>query len=395
MRLITSVLIAAMAALQLNGCATDSKAPPPVEEKLIASTAEPANSPYANIAFLLPLSGDHSEIGTALKDAASLALTVTDNVELSVYDTGNTDEQAVKAAREALARKPILVFGPLFAHTTELIAPLAKEARIPLISLSNNRNIAGSGVVSFGFQPGEQMEAVINFAGSRGISEYFLLLPANDFGRLLEPAIRRQIQAMGGIVVKAEHYTNQPDSQELAAKNIHNSILSYSARDSADTLARGIVIIEGGYALANLLGSLETATLPANSFRLLGSGQWDDPATISIPGVSGAWFASASLHRHQAFVRMFTEHYNYQPPWIASLSFDAIGLAQVVAQQLKTAPDPKPFVSEILLQQQGFSGIDGIFRINNQGYTERGLAIIEIEKEPAGFKEIQPAPEHF
>jgi len=386
-------------AISLIGCTTVSEQPKhatPTSKTEIAPLPDTSTSDrYAKTALLLPLSGPHQEVGRALKDAASLALSVTDHVELSIYDTGNTPEQAKHAMEEAIAGKPSLIFGPLFAHTTEEVKPLALAARIPLISFSNNRAIAGRGTLSFGFQPSEQVEQVLHFAGNRGISEFFLLLPAGDFGKSLEPTIRREIQALGGVLIKIEYYTDQPDTQEIAAKNIHDSLASYSAHDAMEAMPRGVIIVEGGHVLANLMVHLNVASLPRDSIRLLGSGQWDDPATLSIPGTQGAWFASASLSKHQTFIRMFTERYHYQPSWIASLAFDAIGLAQVVAQQMDAPQGSSLPISEILLQQQGFSGIDGIFRFTKQGYTERGLAIIEIAADPVGFKELVPAPEHF
>ena len=41
----------------------------------------------------------------------------------------------------------------------------------------------------------------------------------------------------------------------------------------------------------------------------------------------------------------------------------------------------------------GFTGVDGIFRFLADGKVERGLAIIEVERD--GTKVIDPAPERF
>jgi hypothetical protein len=41
----------------------------------------------------------------------------------------------------------------------------------------------------------------------------------------------------------------------------------------------------------------------------------------------------------------------------------------------------------------GFTGVDGIFRFRDNGSTERGLAVLEVNS--TGFRVIDPAPLQF
>jgi len=52
------------------------------------------------------------------------------------------------------------------------------------------------------------------------------------------------------------------------------------------------------------------------------------------------------------------------------------------------------FTHAALTDPNGFTGIDGIFRLNADGTTDRGLAVLAVE---AGgtFRVIDPAPKTF
>ena len=45
------------------------------------------------------------------------------------------------------------------------------------------------------------------------------------------------------------------------------------------------------------------------------------------------------------------------------------------------------------MDPNGFSGVDGIFRFNADGTSERGLAVLEVA--PDGFHVVSPAPKTF
>ena len=64
-----------------------------------------------------------------------------------------------------------------------------------------------------------------------------------------------------------------------------------------------------------------------------------------------------------------------------------------LAIALSTLPEGERFTQEALTNADGFAGVDGIFRLNPDGSTDRGLAILEIR--PTGAVVIDPAPSSF
>ena len=89
--------------------------------------------------------------------------------------------------------------------------------------------------------------------------------------------------------------------------------------------------------------------------------------------LDGAWFASSPPELTQQFETRFHTTYTYQPPRIASLAYDAVALAVVVATSGKS------YDAATLTDRSGFVGpANGLFRLNAGSVADRGLAIIEI-----------------
>ncbi|MBI3452789.1 MAG: hypothetical protein HY057_08200 [Rhodospirillales bacterium] len=107
------------------------------------------------------------------------------------------------------------------------------------------------------------------------------------------------------------------------------------------------------------------------------------------PALIGAWFAAPPPQAREGFVKRFHDVYGREPPRIATLAYDAVALAAVLAR----APDGPDFSAKALTAASGFAGLDGIFRLRADGTAERGLAVLEVRRD--GFRTVSPAPETF
>jgi branched-chain amino acid transport system substrate-binding protein len=387
-------------AIPLASCTTVSKVPVYQDGKLrggeaqigvVAPTPLPEIIPSSmDIALLLPLTGASAEIGMALRNAALLAQENAPALKLHVYDVGESTEETEAVTQKALADGNKIIIGPVFAHSTLTVAALAREKSIPVIAFTNNASVAGNGVFILGYQPTAQVDRVIRYALSRGIREFCVLAPANAYGKMVQHMTQQAINEQSASVLVSEFYTDDAESIQLSVQSIADVLRRAPANHSANP--RALLIAEGGKNLAIILTLLEKyAITPGPTLQLLGTGQWDDPASITTPALYGAWFASASPSRHQAFVTHFNERYHESPPWIASLAYDAMGLAHSIAVQQTSQKDLT--VAEALIRPGGFAGIQGIFRFDGQNIAEHGLAVITISEH--GFNEIEPAPTHF
>ena len=124
----------------------------------------------------MPLSaqGQPGVIGKSLKQAAELALFERDNpnLQLIVKDDKGTPEGAKAAAEDAVkGGATARSLGPLFAKSVAAVAPVARQAGVPVIAFSNDRQVAGNGVYLLSFQPAPEVERVVAYAASRASAD--------------------------------------------------------------------------------------------------------------------------------------------------------------------------------------------------------------------------------
>ena len=77
------------------------------------------------------------------------------------------------------------------------------------------------------------------------------------------------------------------------------------------------------------------------------------------------------------------------PAQLASLAYDAVALVALLAP----GPAYHRFTQGALMDPNGFAGVNGIFRFNADGTSERGLAVMEMT--PSGPVVVSPAPQTF
>ena len=116
----------------------------PPKVRSLKDTIFPVHDNTVTIALLLPLTGPSAALGKDLQDAAQLALFDVKNADLKMLplDTRGTPEGAVAAMDKAVAAHASIVLGPLFSQEAFAIAPTARAHDIPVVSFSNNTELA-------------------------------------------------------------------------------------------------------------------------------------------------------------------------------------------------------------------------------------------------------------
>lgn len=350
---------------------------PPQEPK---PSQIPAPSPALShkIGLLLPLTGPHEDLGKGMLQAAEMALFETGSSAITLLPQ-DTAQGAHQAALKALDEGAELLLGPIFAAEVEAVKPLLQARNVNLICFSTDQNVAGDKTFVLGFLPSQQIERVTRFAKEKGIAKITALTPDDQYGHLIDHTLKHlaaqgEIQLLGII-----HYT-QADLLEGNPGNVRllEEIEHYKTKG-----LEALLIPEGGENLARLMLVLK----PLVPLRILGSGQWDTPETLqnAAIGLEGGIFASTLPQERQNFETRFKNAYGSTPPRIATLAFDATALAVSLSE--------RGYALQNLTFSEGFSGIDGLFRLTPQGLNERGLAVLEVSS--SGFRTLSPAPERF
>lgn len=369
------------------------------------------------VALLLPLTGRAAPIGRSMLNAAQLAMFqfANDDFELLTQDTAGITAGAADAVDMALADGARLIIGPLLADSVRAVKRQARAASVPVIAFSSDRTVAGGGVYTMGFLPGDQVRAVVTHAMSKGMSRFAFLGPDDDYGRTVRAALARAVAAGGATMVREGFYA--PDGSNAA--DVIRELADYDARHQAlldqiseleskdDELSKlalrrlsnlqtigdlpyeALLIADGGKRLQTVAAHLPFYDVDPAKVRMMGTGQWDVAGLGAEPALMGGWFAAPAPEFRKDFERQYAEIYGEAPHRLATLAYDAVALAAVLAQGAN-GPD---YSDVRLTDAGGYAGRDGIFRFATDGTTERGLAVLQIVRR--ANRVIRRAPQTF
>jgi ABC-type branched-subunit amino acid transport system substrate-binding protein len=384
--------------------------PPPPQPQPGPPPAAAAPSGPAKIAILVPLSGPNAGLGAAILDAAQMALFEmgSDQLTLVPRDTKGTPAGAADAARSAVGDGVALILGPLLAGEVEAVKPIAASAHVNIIAFSTVTDLAGGNIYLIGFLPRQEVVREVSYARQRGIARFAALAPNTPYGHLMTDALRDTAASTGGAVTKVEFF--DPRSGD-ASTAIADLLPAGSAPPPPGSQPPGpppgfpnqsaappppavpnfdaLLLPEGGDQLKQIARKLASAGLDSKATRLLGSGLWDVPDIGNEPTLDGGWFAASPPDARGDFEQRYRATYGNEPPRLASLGYDAAALAAALASG-KSGP---PFSRQAILNPNGFSGVDGLFRFTADGLVQRGLAVLEVE--PQGNIVVSPAPQSF
>lgn len=385
----------------------------------IQDTKEEIPRREIRLGLLLPLTGPDAAIGKALLNAATLALfdSRDQRLHLVPFDTGGTADGAVQAMTQLLEQQPDLIIGPVFSSAIAAITPMAQQAGITIIGFSSDHSVAGDGVFLLNFPMEEQIERVIRFASDQGYVKYAALVPETAYGTRALEIFSASVTAQGRDMTAVEFYP--ADSSKLV-KPIKN-IARYNERRSrynreidflenlgeSDDLGQEmlkqlersetigevefdvILLPEGGAMLTTLAAWVSYYEIDPAKVKFLGTGLWDDDMLFLEPQLYGGWFAAPNHQAAKIFLNRYRTAYGQDGPRLSTLAYDAVALAATLVRHERT-PD---FSAANITNENGFSGIEGLFRFLPTGVIERGLVIYEVG--PKNFTVIDPAPTSF
>jgi ABC-type branched-subunit amino acid transport system substrate-binding protein len=437
-----SALVAGLA-LTLAACASPSvptpepeTQPPPAAEPEPAPEATydeltqpledfaeslPQEPPRTRVALLLPLSGARAEVGQSILNAAQLALfdLAGERFTLVIRDTQGTPEGAAAAAQDVLAEGAELILGPLFSTSAAAVKPIVEQANLPMITFSNNNEIAGPQSFVMGITPRTQVDRVVDYAVAQGLQRFAVLAPENAYGnvvvRALQEAVFRNGVEMSRVVfydpgttdISAEvqvlaDFAQRRSAADAQRRDLQNrgdeaalrALQRLQGVETVGTLAFDALLLPAsGQQLLSVAPLLAYYDVDQPQVRFLGTSLWEDPNLLSEPTLEGGWFPAPPPALWNTFRKRYQDSFGDIPPRVASLGYDAVALAAVLDQRRDDQASFLTYTPETISQGLGFAGIDGIFRFLPNGQVQRGLAVLEIQR--AGFVERDPAPTTF
>lgn len=363
------VLAACQVVPKTSGPATP---PPPDRPADDIGPGLPTDTDRHRVALLVPETGPNADVGTAIANATTMALldSRTEKVRITTYDTALG---AAAAARQAVADGNKLILGPLLSEDVAAVAPIARAAKVPVLSFSNDSSVAGNGVFIMGFVPGQSVERVVAYARGKGHVRFGALVPKNVYGDRSAAAFRTAVTEAGGTLVAVESYDRSATALSGAARRLASggAMDAVLIADSGGTAIRAVPLIKS-----------------SGNKQILGTELWNTEASLgSNAAMRGAWFASVSDGLYGQLAGKYRSRFGKAPYRLASLGYDSVLLTVRIARDWKPGTS---FPASRLLAADGFGGIDGIFRFNNRGIALRALEVSEVGA--GGFRVVDPAP---
>ena len=366
---------------------------------LALAACEPGSSPTASgpsrydgtpipVALLIPGGSSDSKdnfIAANLEKAARLAMAdlVGVQIDLRVYNTQGSPEQAGSMAAKAVNEGAKIILGPFFALEANAAGAAVASTGVNVLSFSNNPDVAGGNVFILGQTFDTTASRLARFAVSRGLDRVMIIHDPDPAGQIGKAAIQNAVTSAGGTVAAVGTY-------ELSQNGIVQAVpgIVASAKSSGANAFFLTAISDASLPLLSQL-LMENGLNPASN-QLIGLARWDIPAaTLELPGVQGAWFALPDPATNQQFQARYQTAYGSAPPIYAGLAYDGIAAIGAIAKRGGAAS----LNAASLTQPAGFVGVGGIFRLNNHGSTDRGLAIAQIQNNRLVI--IDPAPTNF
>jgi hypothetical protein len=348
-----------------------------------AASGDVVGTGSVRIAMVLPKSagGQSSQIAGQLRSAAELALKDFPgaDVQIVIKDDGGTTEGGQRAASEAIAEGAQLIIGPLNAVSARGVAGPARSAGVPVVTFTTDTTVAARGVYLIGFLPGSDVERIVSYAASQNRKSMAAIVPDDAYGMVVEAAFREQAARSGVRVAGVERYKGDPADMQAKAASI--------ARLGA-TIDSVFVPDAGGNA-AQVVQAMVSAGVDRSRVKFLGSGRWNDPASLASTALAGGWFPAVDPQGADGFKGRYQSSFGQAPGPLAILGYEAVFLAAGLVRNAGS----KPFRDDVLLSRNGFLGVTGLFRFKPDGTSERGLAVMEVGGGVA--KVISPAPKQF
>ncbi len=348
-------------------------------------TGEVLGTGSIKVAMLLPLSatGNAGQLAQNMKNAADLAIRdfETANIQVLVKDDRGTPEGARAAANQAISEGAELILGPLFAQSVTAASTVARGANVPIVAFSTDATVANRGVYLLSFLPQNDVDRIISFAASRGKRSFAALLPNTAEGTLYEAALRRAVANAGGRIMTVEKY----DLDRVSMQERATAVATLVKSGTVDA----VFMPDAGDAAPFLSQVLAANGVEPKTVTFLGSGQWNDERIAAESNLNGGWYPAPEASGFNGFAQRYQAAFGAAPFRAATLAYDATSLAAGLAARF----GPERFSAQVLTSSSGFIGLDGAFRFADNGLSQRGLAIYQIEN--GQIQVIDPAPKTF
>ena len=353
------------------------------------------------IGLLVPITGQHSEIGKSIIKSVRLAINKIDNplIEILPRDTQSNPLITLRKAKELNEIGVKIIIGPVFNKN---LIYLDEIKDVIFLSLTNKIINNPKNIISTGINSGSQFNTISKFQKINEIEKTIILIPKENYKEEIEKAIQQS-----KIKVNRVHYyesdptklTNQIEEitkyfqrkqnleneiKRLEKSNKPNKKREIEDLKKLDTLGKvdfdAIIISDFDESLKSITTSLLYTDVSPKDVYFITLNQWFDESLLKETSSQPIYFPSINKENYDYFIKTYHETFNEYPNQLSFLSYDLIGLVYYLIVKNNFVVSKKMF-----LKKNMFKGKIGIFDIKNNKINH----ILNFYKvEDGSFKKI-------
>ena len=333
------------------------------------------------IGLLVPMTGQHSEIGKSIIKSVRLAINKIDNplIEILPRDTQSNPSITLRKAKELNETGVKIIIGPVFNKN---LIYLDEIKDVIFLSLTNKIINNPKNIISTGINSESQFNSISKFQKINKIEKTIILIPKENYKEEIEKAIEQSKIKVNRVhyyesdptkltnqIEKITKYFKRKQNLENEIKRLEKSNKPNKKRETEDlkkldTLGKvdfdAIIISDFDESLKSITTSLLYTDVSPKDVYFITLNQWFDESLLKETSSQPIYFPSINKENYDYFIKTYHETFNEYPNQLSFLSYDLIGLVYYLIVKNDFVVSKKMF-----LKKNMFKGKIGIFDIKN------------------------------
>ena len=333
------------------------------------------------IGLLVPITGQHSEIGKSIIKSVRLAINKIDNplIEILPRDTQSNPLITLRKAKELNEIGVKIIIGPVFNKN---LIYLDEIKDVIFLSLTNKIINNPKNIISTGINSGSQFNTISKFLKINEIKKTIILIPKENYKEEIEKAIQQSKIKVNKVyyyesdptkltnqIEEITKYFQRKQNLENEIKRLEKSNKPNKKREiedlkKLDTLGKvdfdAIIISDFDESLKSITTSLLYTDVSPKDVYFITLNQWFDESLLKETSSQPIYFPSINKENYDYFIKTYHETFNEYPNQLSFLSYDLIGLVYYLIVKNDFVVNKKMF-----LKKNMFKGKIGIFDIKN------------------------------
>ena len=343
------------------------------------------------------LSGQTSSFGQSTKNGALMAIDEINaaggingrKIEWVMEDDQGQSQQAITVVNKLISQdKVIAVIGEVASSNSLAAAPVAQEAKVPMITPSSTNPAVtqkGDYIFRVCFTDDFQGAVAAKFAANTLKAKKAAILGDfnSDYSKGMSKFFREEFARLGGTIVSEQTYTQTDADFKGQLTSIRSA-------------APDVIFVPGYYGQVGVIA--KQAKELGITAPMLGGDGWDGPPLWDLGGtaLNGAYMVNHySIDDPSPSVQKFVAAYKAKyggvaPDAIGALAYDAMNVLADAIKRAGTTESVK--LRDAIAGTKNFAGVTGNITINETRDAVKPAVVFELRDKKFVYKEtIQPS----